>query len=113
MVGPFFLLQRSYLMRYCLCTALLLVGFCVAVAIEPHSDAAMSKSPDPYFTESQEQRDARMAWWREARFGMFVHRGVYAVPAGTYQGSVLVASVSIFYAMPRFHWRSMRAMQNS
>jgi len=30
-------------------------------------------------------RDARMAWWREARFGMFIHWGVYAVPAGSYQ----------------------------
>ena len=27
-----------------------------------------------------------MAWWREARFGMFIHWGVYSVPAGTYQG---------------------------
>jgi alpha-L-fucosidase len=24
-------------------------------------------------------RDARMAWWREARFGMFVHFGLYTV----------------------------------
>lgn len=30
--------------------------------------------------------DKRMAWWREARFGMFIHWGVYAVPAGTYNG---------------------------
>jgi len=36
--------------------------------------------------ETQEQRDARMAWWREARFGLFIHWGVYAVPAGTYHG---------------------------
>src|SRR4051812_22701064 len=27
-------------------------------------------------------RDARMKWWREARFGMFIHWGVYSVPAG-------------------------------
>jgi alpha-L-fucosidase len=27
-----------------------------------------------------------MAWWREARFGLFVHWGVYSVPAGEYQG---------------------------
>ena len=27
-----------------------------------------------------------MAWWREARFGMFIHWGLYAVPAGTWQG---------------------------
>jgi alpha-L-fucosidase len=31
-------------------------------------------------------RDARMDWWREARFGMFVHWGLYAVPAGEWQG---------------------------
>jgi alpha-L-fucosidase len=26
-----------------------------------------------------------MEWWRDARFGMFIHWGVYAVPAGTYK----------------------------
>src|SRR5437773_12270914 len=36
--------------------------------------------------ESPAQRDARMAWWREARFGMFIHWGAYAVPAGTHNG---------------------------
>ena len=40
---------------------------------------------DP-LNETQAQRDARMKWWREARFGMFIHWGVYAVPAGTYKG---------------------------
>jgi len=23
-----------------------------------------------------------MEWWREARFGMFIHWGLYAIPAG-------------------------------
>ena len=32
-------------------------------------------------------RDARMAWWREARFGLFIHWGLYAVPAGEWKGS--------------------------
>lgn len=36
--------------------------------------------------ETPEERDARMQWWREARFGMFIHWGVYSVPAGTYKG---------------------------
>ena len=31
-------------------------------------------------------KDERMEWWREARLGMFIHWGVYAVPAGTYKG---------------------------
>ena len=41
---------------------------------------------DPYADESPAQRDARMKWWREARFGMFIHWGVYSVPAGTWNG---------------------------
>ncbi len=32
-------------------------------------------------------RDARMTWWRDARFGMFIHWGLYAVPAGEYKGT--------------------------
>ena len=36
--------------------------------------------------ESKEQRDARMGWWRDAKFGMFIHWGVYSVPAGDYKG---------------------------
>ncbi len=30
--------------------------------------------------------DARTQWFREARLGIFIHWGVYAVPAGEYQG---------------------------
>jgi alpha-L-fucosidase len=32
--------------------------------------------------ETQSQKDARMSWWREARFGLFIHWGLYAIPAG-------------------------------
>ena len=39
-----------------------------------------------YSQESQSERDARMQWWRQARFGMFIHWGLYAVPAGEYKG---------------------------
>ena len=37
-------------------------------------------------TETPAQRDARMEWWREARFGMFIHWGLYSIPAGTWDG---------------------------
>lgn len=30
--------------------------------------------------------DKKMAWWREARFGMFIHWGPYAVWGGDYHG---------------------------
>ncbi len=36
--------------------------------------------------ETKEQHDERMAWWREARFGMFIHWGLYAIPAGQWKG---------------------------
>jgi alpha-L-fucosidase len=31
-------------------------------------------------------KNERMEWWREARFGMFIHWGLYAVPAGEWKG---------------------------
>ena len=36
--------------------------------------------------ETQTERDERMQWWREARFGMFVHWGLYSGLAGTWDG---------------------------
>jgi alpha-L-fucosidase len=38
-----------------------------------------------YTQETPAERDARMAWFREARFGMFIHWGVYSVPAGEWK----------------------------
>jgi alpha-L-fucosidase len=37
--------------------------------------ALRSQAPDP-----------RLDWWREARFGMFIHWGHYAIPAGEWDG---------------------------
>ncbi|WP_316813754.1 alpha-L-fucosidase [Pedobacter heparinus] len=31
-------------------------------------------------------KEERMAWWREAKFGMFIHWGIYAQFAGVYKG---------------------------
>lgn len=31
--------------------------------------------------ETPDEHNHRMAWWREARFGMFIHWGVYSIPA--------------------------------
>ena len=36
--------------------------------------------------ESAAEHDARMTWFREARFGLFIHWGVYSVPAGEWNG---------------------------
>jgi alpha-L-fucosidase len=47
--------------------------------------AAEPASSNPYANETPAQREARMGWWREARFGMMICWGVYAVPAGVYK----------------------------
>jgi alpha-L-fucosidase len=38
------------------------------------------------FAQKKLSRDERMQWWREARFGMFIHWGDYAQWAGMYKG---------------------------
>jgi alpha-L-fucosidase len=43
----------------------------------------------PLQPETKEERDARMRWWRESRFGMFIHWGLYAIPAGEWNGKVI------------------------
>jgi len=45
----------------------------------------------PAIAEDRGQRasaknDPRLDWWRNAKFGMFIHWGLYAVPAGTWKG---------------------------
>ena len=44
-----------------------------------------------YFKPERGQRpganqDPRLDWWREAKFGLFIHWGVYAIPAGVWKG---------------------------
>jgi alpha-L-fucosidase len=48
------------------------------------SIVSADEAHDAYANETPAQHDVRMAWWRNARFGMFIHWGVYSVPAGTY-----------------------------
>jgi alpha-L-fucosidase len=44
---------------------------------------AAGQAPEP--AETSAQHEARMTWWREARFGIFVTWGLYALPAGVWQ----------------------------
>lgn len=38
--------------------------------------------PERLTAETPEERSARMEWWTDARFGMFIHFGLYSVAAG-------------------------------
>jgi alpha-L-fucosidase len=50
-----------------------------------------NQEPKDYLHESQKDTDKRMEWWRDAGFGMFIHWGIYSVPAGIYQGKAAYA----------------------
>jgi alpha-L-fucosidase len=54
----------------------------------PMAPAAAGLPPLPAVVrnETPAQQETRLQWFREARFGLFIHWGVYAVPAGIWQG---------------------------
>ena len=43
-------------------------------------------TPKDYLHESENDKQERMAWWEEAKFGMFIHWGLYSVLEGEYKG---------------------------
>jgi alpha-L-fucosidase len=67
---------------------LISLAVCAKVFAATFAHAANETSADTnsIVKESATQRDARMKWWREARFGLFIHWGLYSVPAGEWQG---------------------------
>ncbi|AQT69554.1 Alpha-L-fucosidase [Anaerohalosphaera lusitana] len=62
-----------------------LIAVCLLMTVVPPTNAAEKN----YLNESEAETDARMQWWRDARFGMFIHWGIYAVPGGIHKGRSL------------------------
>lgn len=56
---------------------LILAAGCV---VTPAAAPAQTVSPEAA------RREARLAWWRGAKFGMFIHWGLYSLPAGEWDG---------------------------
>jgi alpha-L-fucosidase len=71
--------------RSALCVVILFLYLASALVFFQRSTVA-SDLQATSSSETPAQRDRRMKWWREARFGMFIHWGLYAVPAGEYKG---------------------------
>ena len=51
--------------------------------------AATQAAAAPPAAETTQQREARMQWWRDAHFGLFVHWGLYSGLAGTWNGKAV------------------------
>lgn len=48
--------------------------------------AAINEALNGWWKRSMENHDARIAWWREAKFGCFIHWGVYSAAGGEWNG---------------------------
>ncbi|KAF1708177.1 alpha-L-fucosidase [Pseudoxanthomonas sacheonensis] len=59
---------------------------CACLLAAPLSMATSTAPTVVASTESKAAFDARMQWWREARFGLFVHWGLYSGAAGRWNG---------------------------
>lgn len=60
--------------------------FIIPAFLAPLAVKAAETSPAIILSETEDRHDARMKWWREAKFGMFIHWGLYAQAAGEWNG---------------------------
>jgi alpha-L-fucosidase len=47
---------------------------------------AIDEAVNGWWTASMKNHEQRIQWWRQAKFGMFIHWGVYSLPAGEWKG---------------------------
>lgn len=53
------------------------------------SSDAFAETAGPDTPETIEKaRQERIQWWRDGRFGLFIHWGLYAIPAGTWKDKI-------------------------
>ncbi|MGH9523085.1 MAG: alpha-L-fucosidase [Terriglobales bacterium] len=76
-----------------LCALLASLLFCVSTFAQKPPDPttrdgkAVAEALNGWWTESMKTRDQRLdAWWRDAKFGCFIHWGVYSGPGGEWKG---------------------------
>ncbi|SDE20111.1 Alpha-L-fucosidase [Paenibacillus sp. UNCCL117] len=62
----------------------------VIAALIPEPEArdrgAVRQAVEGWWPESLAAKESRIAWWREARFGCFIHWGVYSLTGGRWKG---------------------------
>lgn len=60
---------------------LILIAACTLLIPDSHAG-------DDAVPTQEISRDQRIQWWRDGKFGMFIHWGLYAIPAGTWGDKV-------------------------
>ncbi|HTD93042.1 MAG TPA: alpha-L-fucosidase [Chitinophagaceae bacterium] len=63
--------------------------FCIANAqtgAASRDQQAIDDAVNGWWTASMKTHEQRIEWWREAKFGMFIHWGIYSLPGGEWKG---------------------------
>src|SRR5215217_8687820 len=77
-----------------------------------HAQAAEKTSEATSSSTAAASAD-RMAWFRDAKFGMFIHWGIYAVPAGEWEGKTTYAEwFQLQTKMPNAEYEKFAAQFN-
>lgn len=54
--------------------------------VKERDQKAIDEAKKGWWTEAMKTHDERIKWWRDARFGMFIHWGLYSLPGGEWKG---------------------------
>ncbi len=55
-------------------------------SVKERDQIAVDEALSGWWTDSMKNHDQRIAWWREAQFGCFIHWGVYSTFGGEWNG---------------------------
>ncbi|HUT44712.1 MAG TPA: alpha-L-fucosidase [Sedimentisphaerales bacterium] len=72
--------------RHLMYPAIMVAAICVLLIAGCRQEGATTSVLNSHSGKNTLSKDERMDWWRQARFGMFIHWGLYAVPAGEWKG---------------------------
>lgn len=64
------------------CTFALMIFLAPGIANAQGPADTVAEPPE----ESATQKDERLGWWRDSRYGMFIHWGLYSAAAGEWEG---------------------------
>lgn len=56
---------------------------------QQRDQVAIDEARNGWWKNSMKTHDERIQWWRDARFGMFIHWGLYSLPAGEWKGKLV------------------------
>jgi alpha-L-fucosidase len=57
--------------------------------VKPRDQQAITEARNGWWKNSMKTKEDRIAWWRDARFGMFIHWGIYSKPGGEWKGKTV------------------------